>query len=123
MAWKDYMPHAILGTGGTASILVLVFRDAIAKTWDEYRADRRMAREAKLAASGKDTNLANAFIGLLKSDLESQGRTRDEMSKAIAQLAKSMEAVLDTQRVLSNQINTLNSDMLIVKGAVLGRLQ
>lgn len=120
MAFKDYIPHAVVGTAGTGGLFLVIFRDAINKAWEEYRSDRRMAREARLAASGKDSQLANAFIGLLKSDLESQGKTRDEMAKAIGQLAKSMEQVLDTQRVLSNQINTLNSDMLVVKGAVLG---
>lgn len=123
MAWKEYVPHAVAGTAGTGGLLLILFRDAINRGWEEFRTHRRMAREAHQAASGKDSQLASAFIGLLKADLESQGRTREEMAKAIAQLAKSMEQVLDTQRVLSGQMNDMNKDLLIVKGAMLGRLQ
>lgn len=120
MALKEYIPHALAGTGGIISILLMVFRESINKASTEFWANRRMVREAKMAASGGDRQMTNAFIGLLKSDLESQARTRDEMAKAIAQLAKSVEAVLDTQRLLSNQLNDMQRDLLMVKGAVMG---
>lgn len=123
MAWREYVPHALAGTAGTGGLLLVVFRDTINKAWEEYRQDRRMAREAHQAASGKDGQLAASFIGLLKSDLDSQARTRDEMAKAIGQLAKSMEAVMDTQRILSSQMSEMQKDLLMVKGAVLGRIQ
>lgn len=120
MAWREYVPHVALGTAGTGGLLLMLFRDSINKVTNEFWANRRMVREAKLAATGSDRQMTNAFIGLLKSDLESQARTRDEMARAIAQLAKSVEAVLDTQRVLSNQLNDMQRDLLMVKGAVMG---
>lgn len=120
MAWREYVPHAVAGTGGTVGVLLLVFRESITKAMNEFWTERRMAREAKAAASGGDKQMANAFISLLKSDLESQGRTREEMARAIGQLAKSVEAVLDTQRLLSNQLNDMQRDLLMVKGAVMG---
>lgn len=120
MIWRDYIPHALVGTAGTGTMVLFMFREAITKALEEYRADRKMAREVHLAASGKDSQISNAFISLLKNDLESQAKTRDEMSKAIAQLAKTTEAVLDTQRLLSNQLNDMQRDLLMVKGAVMG---
>ena len=121
--FKEHWMH-LAGTGGAGGgVFLLLFRDSINKAWEEYRADRRAAREAHLATSGKDDKLSNAFISLLKSDLESQAKTRDEMAKAIGQLAKATEAVLDTQRIISNQLNDVNKELLIMKGAVLGRLQ
>lgn len=123
MIWREYIPHAMAGTAGTGGLIIVLFRDSINKALNEFWTNRRMAREARHAASGKDSLITNAFIGLLKNDLESQAKTRDQMAEAIAHLAKSMEQVLDTQRILSNQINAMNSDLLVVKGAVLGRLQ
>lgn len=124
MNWlKLHLMHMVAGSSGLATVLLVTFKDSVRELWKEWRASRRIARDAKHAASGKESHLTNAFIGLLKSDLESQAKTRDEMAKAIMQLAKSMEQVLDTQRVLSNQINDMNKDLLTVKGAVLGRFQ
>ena len=120
MSWREYIPHVALGTAGTGGLLLMLFRDSITKASNEFWANRRMVREAKAAASGNDRQTTNAFIGLLKSDLESQARTRDEMAKAIAQLAMSTQQVLDTQRLLSNQLNDMQRDLLMVKGAVLG---
>ena len=120
MAWKEYIPHALAGTAGTGSLLLLVFKDSLNKALNEYWTNRRLQREAAHAASGKDAALTNAFIALLNKDLEGQARSRDEMTKAISQLAKSTEAVLDTQRVLSNQLNDMQRDLLMVKGAVMG---
>lgn len=122
MNWINaHIPH-MLGGGGLMTLLIMTFKDSIKEMWQEWHVSRRAAREAHAATSGKDSQLAGAFISLLKSDLESQAKTRDEMAKAIGQLARSMEQVLDTQRVLSNQINDMNKDLLMVKGAVLGRI-
>jgi hypothetical protein len=124
MAWLgQHAGNLMAGGGSIGAIILIAFKDSLREWWQEYHAAKRMARDAHLAASGKDGKLASAFIDLLKSDLESQGRTREQMSTAIASLAKSMEQVLDTQRILSNQINDMNKDLTLVKGAVLGRYQ
>jgi hypothetical protein len=113
----------LAGGGSGAALLYMAFKDSLKEWWATRRSERKMVLEAQLAASGKDDKMASAFIGLLKSDLESQAKTRDEMAKALGQLAGSMAQVLDTQRLLSNQINDLAKDMMVVKGAMMGRFQ
>lgn len=119
---RAYWPH-VAGGGTLGALLLITFKDTWAKFLNGWLEDRRLARQAHLAASGKDKDLSNAFISLLKSDLESQGRTREDMARSIGKLCETSSQLLEGQRAQSEKLDQMNRELLVLKGAVLGRFQ
>ena len=115
-----YWPH-MAGGGTIGTLLILTFKDSWSRFFNSWLENRRLAHQATLAASGKDKDLSNAFISLLKSDLESQGRTREDMARSIGKLCETSAQLLEGQRAQGEKLDQMNRELLTLKGAVLGR--
>ena len=118
---QQHMIHLFLFfLSGGGTIALVVFKDSLIDFFTAWYENRTLVRSADAVASGRDDKLTNAFIGLLKSDLESQSETRKDMAKAIKHLAGTLEKVLTTQRVLGTQISDVQKDIQTIK-TIVGR--
>lgn len=118
MSWKDYVPHAIAGTAGTSGLFFFTFRDAINKAWEEYRAERKQARDQKHLDASRGDVAINKLISVFEKNLSDQHLTIESMRLLLERMVIAHERSLDVQRMASTQMSDVDKRLLRIEGAI-----
>ena len=119
MNWiREHIPH-LIGSGAIGGgTLVLVFREAIAKSWEEFWRERREARAERLAEHSRGDHAMTELISLLKEDIKAQRENDRKTTELLAQMVLANERSLDVQRTFSNQFSDADKRLSRIEGAL-----
>lgn len=119
MNWlKDHVGKLLAGSGGLATILLMTFKDSLREMWQEFHADRRIARERRQSESSRGDQAINKLISVLEKNLLEQHLTIESMRDLLERIVVANERSIDVQRAMSNQLSDFDKRLLRIEGAI-----
>lgn len=115
---KDHVGNLLAGGGSAATILLVTFKDSLREFWQEWHADRRVARERRQSETSRGDLAINKLISVLEKNLTEQHVTIEKMQLLLERMVVANELSLNVQRVVSTQMSDFDKRLLRIEGAI-----
>ena len=119
LTWlKEHAGKLLAGGGATGTVLAVTFKDSLREMWQEWHADRRIARERRQSEASRGDTAINKLIAVLEKNLSEQHLTIESMRGLLERMTVANELSTNVQRTLSTQMSDFDKRLLRIEGAI-----
>src|ERR1035437_1897643 len=115
---KEHSGKLLAGGGATGTIILVTFKDSLREFWQEWHADRRIARERRQSEQSRGDTAINKLIAVLEKNLGEQHVTIEAMRGLMERMTVANELSTDVQRTMSTQMSEFDKRLLRLEGAI-----